>query len=365
MQSRHLILLIAWLIGILMIGSAALARPAAQASNQVLYLPLVIRPDLPTATPTVTPTTTPTFTPTASQTPTPTMTQTASPTSPAVPTPPANWLARLNYYRVMASLPSVTENTIWSAGDYNHSVYCVKNDYIGHDEIPGNPWYTTEGQLAAQNGNVTVSSSSTRTDASAIDSWMTGPFHGVGMIDPQLLVSGYGSYREADGGWQMAATLDVLRGLGSLPPLVTFPVKWPGNGTTTFLTSYGGSESPDPLASCSGYSAPSGLPILLQIGSGSTTPSVTAHSVLKNGTGVEHCIFDETNYTNPNSSYQSLGRNVLGSRDAIVIIPRSPLTPGAQYTISVTTNGQTYTWSFLVAGSAQFNELPRDTGLIR
>lgn len=325
----------------------ALANPRSPSLTTSLYLPVIYKPDAPTVTPTATPTATPTS------------------TQPAPPTPPENWLARLNYYRAMASLPPVTENTDWSNGDVLHSRYCVKNDYIGHTEDINNTWYSDAGKAAAENGNVTVSSSSTRPDWSAIDSWMTGPFHGVGMIDPRLAVSGFGSYREADGGWQMAATLDVIRGRGSIPGSVTFPIMWPGNGTTTFLTSYGGSESPDPLSSCTGYSAPSGLPIILQIGSGSTTPSVTAHSVLRNGAAIDHCVFDETNYTNSNASYQSLGRSVLGSRDAIVIIPRDPLTPGSQYTISVTTNGQTHTWTFSVASSVSTNVLPQGDDQIR
>jgi hypothetical protein len=239
----------------------------------------------------------------------------------------------------------------------------VKNDYIGHSEDPGNPWYTAEGLAAAQNGNVMVSSGSTDPDSDAIDLWMTGPFHGVGLIDPQLLQSGFGSYREADGGWQMAATLDVLRGLGGLPPSVIFPVMWPGNNTTSYLTSYGGTEAPDPLTSCPGYSAPSGLPILLQIGSGSLTPSVTAHSFLRGGAVQEHCVFDETNYTNPNASYQSLGRSVLDSRDAIVLIPRSPLAAGSTYTVSITVNGSTHTWSFTVSDGAQILQ-SRGTGAL-
>ena len=193
-----------------------------------------------------------------------------------------------------------------------------------------------------------VSGNLNASDASAIDAWMAGPFHGIGLIDPQLSQTGFGNYRESIGTWKMAATLDVLRGLGSLPPGVTFPLFWPGDGKTVFLTRYGGYEAPDPLTGCDSYSAPTGLPILVQLGSGNVTPSVAAFSVLRNGAAVAACAFGETNYINPNSSYQSLGRNVLGSRDAVVIIPREPLMVGALYTVSLTANGQVYTWSFTV-----------------
>jgi hypothetical protein len=180
---------------------------------------------------------------------------------------------------------------------------------------------------------------------------MQAPFHAVGMLDPQLSVVGYGSYREADGGWQMGAGLDVLRGLGSVPPAVEFPVKWPSDGKTVSLTAHWG-ESPSPLTSCPGYSAPSGLPIILQIGSGGLVPTVTAHSFTQDGTPLDHCVFDETSYTNPNGSLQSVGRSILNARDAIVLIPRQPLTRGASYTASITVNGQTHTWTFTVSSTA-------------
>ncbi len=93
--------------------------------------------------------------------------------------------------------------------------------------------------------------------------------------------------------------------------------------------------------------------IILQIGSGNLTPSVTAHSFTQGTTPLEHCVFDETNYTNPDSSTQSTGRSILNSRDAIVLIPRAPLTAGATYTVSITTNGQTYLWSFGVSNAAK------------
>ena len=150
----------------------------------------------------------------------------------------SGWLAEVNAYRALANLPTVSENPTWSDGDWKHSRYMVKNDYIGHDEDPANPWYTPEGRTAAQNGNTFVSSSSTAADSYAIDFWMRAPFHAVAILDPALLQVGFGSYREADGGWQMGATLDVIRGLGLIPPNVSFPIEYPGNDATSSLRSY-------------------------------------------------------------------------------------------------------------------------------
>ncbi len=228
----------------------------------------------------------------------------------------------------------------------------VKNDWVGHYEDPSWPWYTAEGDQAARTSNVMLSSSVDTTDAEAINMWIEGPFHAVGLLDPELWQTGFGSYREVIGTWHMAAALDVLRGLGGVQPGVSFPIFWPANGMVVPLRGYYGGEYPNPLSSCPGYAEPSGLPITVQLGAGSTTPSVTSHSFSQGGTPLEHCVYDETSYYNSDSSAQSLGRAVLDPRDAIVLVPRQPLTPGATYTASITANGQTYTWSFTVSAGA-------------
>lgn len=299
---------------------------------------------------------TPTSTATSTPTGEPTETSTATPTA----TGTYDWLGSVNGYREMADIPAVSENPTWSYGDYLHSRYMVKNDVIDHTEDAGNPWYTDEGLAAAQNSDLIVSSSANMSDKSAIDGWMSAPFHAVGIIDPALGQVGYNSYREADGGYQTGAGLDVLRGLGNVPGSVTFPVEWPGDGKTVNLTSYNGNEYPDPLTACPGYGVPAGLPIILQVGDGSVTPSVTAHTLMQGATALEHCIFDETNYTNGDSNQQTLVRNILGARDAIILIPRAQLQAGLTYAVSVTSNGNTYAWSFSVAGNAVNSAGPRN-----
>lgn len=264
---------------------------------------------------------------------------------------PTEWLARLNAYRAMAGLPPVAERPEWNDGCWKHARYMVKNDVITHAEDPQNQWYTREGDECGRNANVMVSSSATASDAYAIDVWMQAPFHAVGMLDPRLIQVGYGSYREADGGFQMGAALDIWRGLGTSAAGVSFPIRWPGDGSTTPLRAFQVGEYPDPLTHC-GYTAPTGLPILLLLGTGSLTPSVTGHGLWRDGVPVERCVFDETNYTNPDGNQQRLGRQILNSRDAIVMIPRDPLSPGSRYTVSITVNGQTYTWTFFVASTS-------------
>lgn len=270
---------------------------------------------------------------------------------PPGPTPPpedAGWLSYVNYYRALAGLSPVAENSSWSDGGWLHARYMVKNDYVSHSEDPQKPWYTPEGDQAARTSNLMASSNNASSDYDAIDLWMQAPFHAVGILDPELGVVGYGSFREADGGLQMGAALDVIRGLLGAQTELSFPVAWPGEGTTVPLSAYF-TEYPDPLTSCPGYQAPSGLPIILQLGAGNIKPNVTAYSIKLHGEVLDACVFDETSYQNPDPDARRLGRSILDSRDAIVLIPRLPLSPGETYTVSITANGQTYRWSFNIA----------------
>ena len=63
---------------------------------------------------------------------------------------------------------------------------------------------------------------------------------------------------------------------------------------------------------------------------------------------VEHCIFGETSYRNPNAAEEQLGRSILAARDAVVIVPKYPLKSGATYRVELESSGQTLDWSFRV-----------------
>lgn len=260
----------------------------------------------------------------------------------------SDWLAYLNEYRAMAKLPPVVENANWSLGGRDHARYTVKNDVLAHEQEAGNQWYTKAGSAAAQSANIMASSNLKTSDYHAIDSWMQAPFHALGILDPGLEQVGFGSYREADGGLQMAATLDVLRGLDQVQPWIQFPIRWPSDGMTVPIGQYWG-EYPDPLKSCPGYETPTGLPIILQAGPGELTPVVNSHAFKQGSQKLESCVFSEATYANPNSYEKGLARSILAERDAIVLIPRHPLTPGVDYTVSITVNGENYIWSFKVS----------------
>ncbi len=273
-----------------------------------------------------------------------------NPPAPPSETAAPEWLAYLNYYRATAGLPPVTENPAWSQGCLNHARYIVLNRFATHAEDPANPWYTPDGDRCGRNGNVVLGGTSAPADRFAIDSWMQAPFHALGIIDPLLAQVGYGSYRNP-ANTLTGATLDIIRGrsyelAGSAP----YPVKWPGDGAVVPLDRYRGDELPDPLTACPGYSAPTGLPVVVQLGAGTVVPQVSGSYFAANGVPLEHCVFDQTSYTNPNPAFQSLARAVLAARSAVILIPRAPLQAGVTYTVAIAANGQTHTWSFAVSG---------------
>jgi hypothetical protein len=286
----------------------------------------------------------------STNTPQPTPTPTASP-PPVTPPVSDDWHSILGYYRASARLPGLAEDAAWTAGDAAHARYMVKNDVLTAEEATATPWYTNEGAEAAPNANLMLSDNVNLGDRQAFDFWMAKPFHALGLLDPALVTTGFGSFREEAGGfdpYKMGAVVDVRRGVGDVPSSVQFPIKWPEHNSTVYLTSYDGAEQPDPLSSCSGYAPPSGLPIILQLGPGTVTPVVTAHSFRLGAASLPHCIFGETDYANSIASLQSLGRALLNASDAVVLIPKAPLTAG-QYTVSITASGQTVTWTFTVA----------------
>ena len=249
----------------------------------------------------------------------------------------ATWLETLNAWRAASNLPAVVENTGWSVGDLAHSTYIVETGDFGHDEDNGGPYATTEGAAAGLAGDVAASTNATKTDRGFVEQWITAPFHAAGMLDPLLQMSGYGAFRHAGQQWGAAATLDVIR--GRVGPAATDPTFFPGDGSTlpAAQLAYHGGESPDPLAPCPDYgTAPinTGIPLFVLLPEGPSAGD-TAATLTRDGVAVDACTYDETSYTNPDGPARTLGRAVLAGRHQVVVIPREPIAPGAQYAVDV------------------------------
>lgn len=261
--------------------------------------------------------------------------------TPPVENPCPGWLTRLNFFRATAGLPPVTENGSWSGGDSLHGKWMVKNQTIMHGETLGSPYYTTAGDLAGQNGNIAVSSTTTSPNESAIDWWMAAPFHAIAMMDPRFQQTGFGAYREVrSSGWEAGFALDTSRGNTNAIGAYANPVFWPGNGATVPLRTYSGNESPNPLQACAGYSGTVGLPVFIEVGGNVSTTTGPVHTFTGNGTPLAHCVIDSQNPTF--TSY-------LKWRGAVIVIPKAPLVPGVTYVVTLTVNGVPRTWTFSVS----------------
>jgi hypothetical protein len=259
-----------------------------------------------------------------------------------------SWLDRVNFYRATASLPPVVEDPALSGGVLQHARYMVLNDAVKHTEARGAAGATPEGAAAAAVSNLAGSNRPDETDRWAVDMWMQAPFHAVGILDPALAQVGFGIHHAQTGRILTAAGIDVIRGRSTVPPSVLYPILWPANGATVPLVAHT-DEYPSPLTSCPGYSAPAGLPLIVQLGPGDAVPHVTASWIAEGDLLLEHCVFDESTYRNRDAEQQRLGRRILAARDAIVLIPRKPLHSGLFYRVVIEVNQRLIDWTFRVS----------------
>ncbi len=302
----------------------------------------------------------------AASTADPIATPSARPASPppsesASLTPP--WLERLNYYRSIARLATLHEDRQLSASVTAHAHYMLVNfgadirsgNSLGpatHGEDPAKSGYTPGGSSAAENSQFAWGCSPLDRQAQ-IDQWIAGPFHRLAMLDPFITEAGFGE-ASADQCWVAALRLPP-------PPEEVRPyshaIEFPPDGATV-SPAWQGIETPDPLTSCSDYKYPAGFPITLQLGRLQNL-QLSASSLTEGGKSIEHCGFDSHSYRNPDGNAQEYGRWALHSSGAVVLIPREPLTPGAQYSVSITTRGQIYTWNFKIeSGIANLRSAP-------
>jgi hypothetical protein len=246
------------------------------------------------------------------------------------------WLDRFNAWRANAGQAAVSENTTFSAGDALHAAYMVQTGQITHGESTNYSQYTTAGDIAGQNSNIYVSSSTGTSDTQAIDWWMGAPFHAMAMVDPRLATTGFGSYRNSAYTWAMGAAVNVGQGMTNGG---AYPVYFPGNNSTEPLTRYSGNEFPDPTGACPGYT---GLPLFIEVGANVNTTAGPVHTLVGNGASLTNCIIDSTNATYA---------GYLKWRGGVIVFPQQPLQTSVKYTVALTVNGTPYTWSFNVGST--------------
>ncbi|MGO9602539.1 MAG: CAP domain-containing protein [Candidatus Binataceae bacterium] len=304
--------------------------------------------------------------------------QTAHGAASSAPSPASGaWLLQINRYRKLAGLDPVQESGAMSAGDLNHAKYLVKNfetDLAAgtdtHAEKRDAPGYTASGAAAALLSNVAVR---TRLDQSAdpdaetaevIDDWMIEPFQRLGILDPDLLEVGLGTYRD---GSYFAVVLQIRKSPpqeGSVPAVggvgeylddhwpaqqsPKYPIMFPPDGSQVSLRAYEGGEWPDPIAPCGASGSAAGLPITLELGPDVHAGAIAGHLLTADGVPLRHCVFDASTYAAPDMNQAMLGKADLEAFGTVVLVPREPLRPDTTYTVSIALNGKEYKWSFSV-----------------
>lgn len=320
-------------------------------------------------------------------------------TSPVLSGVPADFSssanAHLNYYRAMAKLPPVVDDSAISAGAYAHARYLVKNGIGGGDidvkkqqlhfeipqtafrwEVQGKPFYSEEGASAGRHSVIVTAPQIDLSGAEFVDRLMTMPFSSLIAMVPQFTTAGLGAY--CDPG--QCAIVIVYRyrleksvrialydgpasdrmwnpGLGPIPEetgRLRAPVEFPPDGATVDFQSYHGPDYPDPLPACPGYKAPTGAPISIQLGEGygaEGSLEVSSNLVSRDGNEIDTCLITAASYKGRDDDETEVGKRGLALIGAAILIPREPLAPG-HYKVALKEAEKLYEWSFTVAASA-------------
>ena len=255
------------------------------------------------------------------------------------------WLTAVNAYRAASGVGPITNDPVLQAGVDRHVQYLAATASLVHDEDPSHSLYTAEGALAAKQSLLGGWQGADRSDREIIEDWMAAPFHAVHLLEPRLQRSAYTSTHRPGGELTVAGVINIVGGIGK-KVAVKEPILFPGRGSTVPMTSFL-SEVPNPLTACPGYVAPAGLPVLATF---PTAPSAAIATFSQGGKALEACVIDR-GYLNPDAGAQATGRQLLTQKNLVMIIPRSPLTAGANYDVSVDggTAGKV-SWSFTVGG---------------
>lgn len=104
----------------------------------------------------------------------------AAPNQVHIGTTPATggaWLNRLNTWRANTGVTPLSEDTLCTAGDYDHALYMVEIGDVAHLENPSSPCYTAADNTAAETSNIFVSSSTAQIaggQSASPEYWSTG-----------------------------------------------------------------------------------------------------------------------------------------------------------------------------------------------
>ena len=236
-------------------------------------------------------------------------------------------LRRLNDFRRASGLAPVAFSAELSLGAFLHARYLVNEDpaktagMAAHDEVDGK-WKTPEGALAGKRSDI----SSFNLDA-AVDQLMATLYHRVPLLEPGLARVGIGHWEKQ---LKFHSVIDVMGGKekGGAKSVVMCPA----DGAVKVARMFAVGEVPDPRPQ--GLKENVGTPITLSFyGGGEATAE------LKDDTGavVECFVSTPAAPANPGRPDNS---------ESVCLLPKKALKAGSKHTVTVTSGGKSWTWSF-------------------
>jgi hypothetical protein len=242
---------------------------------------------------------------------------------------PSNWLDRLNYYREAAGLPPIPESTAYSDDLDKHVSYMLLNvptEGLWHGETPGHPGYTPEGNQAAAESNLywyPSGASYGANPAMSIDGWMASNPHRYGMLNPDLVSTGFSFGCDNE---NCGAGLNVIHGIdwgvNPKPNGVFYPGQNQKDVNTDITITWQFHSAPTVILKSASLKDSNGQPIAFT----TTTPA-------------------DGDYFN-----------------MVSVKPKSSLASAMSYVVSITVQLDaseiSQTWSFTTSGGSTFTDVP-------
>jgi hypothetical protein len=247
-------------------------------------------------------------------------------------------LEKINAYRQAAGLKPVVLDPKLSKGCLAHARYIVKHfdpakaaSFNPHVEDPHLEGYTEEGKKTARQAEIQAYFGK-RDPAAAVDSFMTGLFHRIGMIRPDLERVGF-AHVHSKGNWGIV----VLNAKGGRNPRSANAGKvvvYPADQQTNVPRAFSEKEIPNPIPA-EGRGQSAGFPITITFPEKVKVTRATA--VLKEADGKVVPVW----FSSPEkpASRPELQFNT------VCLIAKAQLQPKTKYQVTVTARVDGKPWS--------------------
>lgn len=242
---------------------------------------------------------------------------TASATATATASSNANGAAEMlrahNDLRTAVGAPTVRADDRVTIAAQRHAEYLAQNNALGHDEVPGAPAFSgasVRDRLAAQgypDANASEVATSFSSGVAGVRSLWVLPYHRLGLMHPHAIVAGWGHAESA--GRTITVGVIVYDFNAPAPERVRAPAP-----DQRVAPTYSGEEIPEVVPA--GASRPVGYPIMVVYSSARAVDLKSARVTDPSGRELPHHVVPQ-----------------LYERDYVVIIPASPLAPGARYRV--------------------------------